>query len=172
MILLIVVIGYIALQIHLNSVSTTWYNSILAFPVGVICAAWRDKLDRFNIPKIGFLFFLMFFVCFFSSLICGTSHYWPTENDVAYRAILQNFASSFLALYTIRLVSVINIRSGKLKYIGVNSLSIFLAHQVLVTSCDKIIDVYTYSFYVIAGTFALTWLYNCSFKKLTLKTAS
>ena len=137
--------------------------------MGVICAAWKDKIDKFNTSKMGVLFLVLFIVCFFLSFICGSSHYWPTENDRAYRAVFQNLASSCLALYAIRLVSIISIRNDKLKYIGVNSLSIFLAHQVLVTSSDKIIDVYTYSFYVIAGTFALTWLYNNTLKRIVSK---
>lgn len=93
-------------------------------------------------------------------LICGTGRLEPYVNERVCRVILQNVASVLLALYSIRFVSLVNIKSDNLKYIGVNSFSIFLAHQVLVTAYDKITDVYTYSFFVIAGTFALTWLYN------------
>lgn len=151
---------YVSLQICIDKLSTTWYNSILAFPIGVVCAAWREKIPRFNSRKMSLLILALFFISFFVMLICGTGRLEHLVNERILRVILQNISSALLALYSIRFASVVNIKSDTLKYIGVNSFSIFLAHQVLVMAYDKITDVYTYSFFVIAGTFALTWLYN------------
>ena len=89
-----------------------------------------------------------------------------TLNDDYLRPLLQVISSTLLALLSIRMVSMVNIQNGWLKYVGINSLSLFLAHMVLLYTYGKINDVYLYVFVVISGAFTLTWIYKNTFERI------
>lgn len=126
--LVVTVLIYIMLQMTVFKEHPIWYNSVLAFPVGVSCAAWRDKIQNFNNSKTGGSILLFFLLSYTLTQFCGRSIFLMTPNDDYLRPLLQVISSTLLALLSIRMVSMVNIQNGWLKYVGINSLSLFLAY--------------------------------------------
>lgn len=151
---------YIALQLCVLKFSQPWYNTIISFPIGVLCAYHKENLMQIKKNKAGWLLVVVFITSFILTQLCGTSHYWPTQNDYIYSPILMNITCLSFALLIVILTSVINIKCGLFNYIGVNSYTFFIGHLVLVTFAGKIHNVYAYIIFVLAGTFVLAWLYS------------
>ena len=151
---------YIVVQIFSIHFSQVWYNTILAFPIGVTCAAYKDSIQRISSSKGVALLAMLFVVLFILLQLCGTSHYWPTDKTFIFKPLLMNFACIIFSMLVVALVSRINIRSAFLKCVGTNSYCFFIGHLVLVTFAGMINNVFAYVVFVLIGSWLLTVIYN------------
>lgn len=158
---------YIGIQISILKYPTVRYNSLLAFPVGVMCAAWNNKLKILR-RRGTIVFFLacIFIVCFFLSVLIGTPM-WHFNKEYA-EPLLMNITGVSFSLLLVVIVSIVNMSNKTLRYIGVHSFSLFMAHLVLVTFADRISNVIVYIIVVFVGSFALTFAYT-GLKKLIIR---
>lgn len=120
-----------------------WYNSILNFPMGVICAKYFKIIDR--IPDI------------FILLLSGITYL------LAYRYIKIDIIESLsFTIFIIWIVKYIDIRSRYLKFVGVNSLLFyFLEIPAKYFLCIKFIDNYwLFTIAAIIVTSIIVLLYN------------
>lgn len=157
---LLLVTVYIVIQIFIIKSSQPWYNTLISFPVGVLCACYKEKLQQIKKKNVGWILFIIFLFSFFLTQMCGTSHYWPTRNAYIYSPILMNLTSLSFALMAVIFTSVINIKCGLFSYIGVHSYTFFMGHLVLVTFAGRIQNVYAYIIFVLGGTFGLAYMYS------------
>lgn len=148
---------YVILQITLIHMPTQWYNSIMAFPIGVLCAAKKDCIQQYNNSRVGAILIAVFIMSYMAYFVMKGIALNVCERVTP---LFQIMASLAFALYTIRLVCMINIRSVVLDSIGNYSLCVLIAHQVLVVYASHISSVYSYVLIVIVGTFILTWIYS------------
>ncbi len=120
-----------------------WYNSILNFPMGIICAKYYKNVDR--IPDI--------IILLFSSFIYF----------IVYRYIRINIIESLsFTLFIVWIVKYIDIRSRFLKFIGVNSLLFyFLEIPAKYFLCINFIDNYwLFTIAAIIVTSVIVLIYN------------
>lgn len=150
---------YVVLQIFSIHFSQVWYNTILAFPIGVICAAYKDSIQCLSSSKGVALLAMLFVVSFILLQLCGTSHYWPTDKAI-YKPLLMNCTCLFFSMLVVTLISRINVWSTFLKYVGANSYCFFIGHLVLVTFAGMINNVFVYVAFVLLGSWLLTEIYN------------
>jgi len=155
--MIVLIVVYVLLQMTVLHMSPPWYNSIIAFPVGVLCAAKKDVIQKYNNSKVGILLIAVFSLSHFAYFTIQRLGIVADGNVIP---LYQIVASLSLALYSIRLVSRISVRNSVLDSIGIYSLSVLLAQQVLVVYASRISNVYAYVLIVIVGTFALTWIYS------------
>lgn len=163
-VLFIAVLIYILLQIFLINFSQVWYNTILAFPIGVLCAAYKESIQEFFSSKVVALLSMAFVCTFILLQLCGTSHYWPTDKAFILKPLLMNLTCLLFSLLVVALVSRVSIRLLPLKYVGINSYCFFIGHLVLVTFADIISNVFVYVAFVLIGSWVLTEVY-CGLEK-------
>ena len=148
---------YILLQIMVIHMSTIWYNSIIAFPVGVLCAAKKDCIHKYNNSRVGILLIAVFILSYLAIFAMRSL---TQVTFASVELLFQILAALTFALYSVRLVSRINIQSEVLNSIGNYSLSVLIAHQVLVVYACRVSSVYAYVLIILVGTFVLTWIYS------------
>ena len=140
-----IVLAFIFAQLWLK-LPQIWYNSILGFPIGSLCAAYKNEVQSINSREWAICLLICFLLIYGMSILCGTSHYWPTSYAYFLVPVFKNLAGISLALIAIIAVIRIRITSIVLNYIGVNSYCFFIGHQVFVTFADIIPNInYTYN---------------------------
>ena len=157
-VLMLILTGiYVLLQLTAIHMTPIWYNSVFAFPVGVLCAAQIDGIQKYNNTGIGLVLILVFILSHVAYFLVQRT---ASTCAVNVAPLFQVMASLAFALDSIRLVSRINIRNRVLESIGNYSLSVLIAHQVLVVYVSSISNVFIYVLVVLMGTFSLTWVYS------------
>lgn len=148
---------YIGIQILILKFPPVWYNSLLAFPLGVTCAIRNNKKISATWKNVFFLVSL--FLIFFSFSLFSEKVNVTYLNSGSCRAIIENITCVSFSLLTILVVSLVNVRNRILRFIGENSFSFFLAHLVLITFANMIPNASIYIIFVLVNTFVMTFIY-------------
>jgi fucose 4-O-acetylase-like acetyltransferase len=148
-----------------------WLNSIVCFPIGVVCYYNKDKLSKYNSFRVGFVLLSLFCLSFLCGLLVS-SEYKYSSCLATIQLLFQLISVVSLSLYAIRFVSFVNVKNKIFAYTGKNSLCIYLYHLYCLALLSISDSIWLYILSVIISTLLLTYLYNKLDKVLFLKGTS
>lgn len=130
---------------------TWWYNSILCFPLGMICASRCDKIQKImgeiNTRNV-LIFFIVLFLIFYMLMY------------VFRNVLFASLSSLFFSMIAIILIAYFSPQSKFLQFVGVNSLIFYISNILLCQSYIFVPVVVLYVSLVIGGGVFISWLYS------------
>lgn len=148
-------------------IGNQWLNSIICFPIGMICFHQKQKRNKLTI-KTDILLILIFVVSFTSIYLVGAILKEPVNLQHRIQLLCQILCSTAFSILLIRFVSLVNVKFAVLSYIGTNSLSVYLYHLYLLALLSFVPNVGAYIVLVVLGTILLTITYNQLSNRLLL----
>lgn len=137
-----------------------WLNSVLCFPLGIYCYYKKTKIESKNTALYGFLLISLFLISFISRYAFGLV---LDKTGGALLPIIellfQIVSAVSLALYSIRIVSIVNVKNSIFQFIGTNSLCIYLYHLFFLSMFSFIENIWAYMITVFLSTIGLTMIY-------------
>lgn len=150
---------YILIDIFALHLPTFWYNSILCFPIGMLMAEYRDKVEAYNNPKTGLLFIVAFIVVFCLQIVLR-SHLFPRLVRYFAIIILPIVSGVLFSISSLWSVQNVHIRNKIFDFIGTNSISFYLFHVWVLISPHENMGVYKYICCIVFITTALALFYK------------
>ena len=160
----IFVIGYICLAIKLGY-SVWWYNSALAFVIGLIWAKNQNKIDRFLDRYYFIAIILVTVLLFFSHKYNILLKYVHLEDSYSY-ALAANLDNIIFTIYFIILfLKKINFSNVYLTLIGRISFELYMIHGLVISILEKIfvssrVNDVLFTFFVLMISLILAWIIN------------
>jgi len=141
-----------------------WYNSVLCFPLGMLCAHSRVVKNR--IDSFPFVILLFIFVSSYFLFIAVQSYNrLPLVQTIIYSIAIIVSSLSF-SLMAVKVITIINFQSKILNYVGVNSIVFYLSHIWLASVGCLFINPFVYCLFVSLGTVAFVILIK-AFRSMT-----
>ena len=158
------VIFYILTSIYFFKNGWFWYNSLAAFPVGMICF-------QKNIHKKTFQFkhFNMVFTAFITTFLLYFFANRVVSNNTGVPQILMCISGTMFAILSVFAISFVSADYRLVRQIGNSTLFIYLIHVSLLAYLCKIENPVIFISLVILFTFILTTVFNKIEHKLCTK---
>ena len=169
----IFIICYICLAIKLGY-SFWWYNSALAFVIGLIWAKNQNKIDRFLDRYYFIAIILVTVLLFFSHKYNILLKYIHLENSYSY-ALAANLDNIIFTIYFIILfLKKINFSNVYLALIGRISFELYMIHGLVISILEKIfvssrVNDVLFTFFVLLISLVLAWIINKLVNRFTQK---
>lgn len=139
-------------------IGNQWLNSIICFPIGMICFHQKQKLNKLTI-KIDILLILIFIVSFTSIYLVGALLKEPV-NPQHLQLLCQIICATVFSILCVRLVSIANVKTEILRYLGSNSLSIYLYHVYFLSLYLFLSSIFIYIVAVFFSSFMLLVIFD------------
>lgn len=135
-----------------------WWNSVLCFPLGMLCAQNRCRIGRLisNKWKL-FVLWSVFFISFLLSRFCQSSL--CPDSFIVIAPIPMIISSLLFSISVIGTIRYVKFNGLILDYIGKNSLIFYLAHIFLLVNL-LLHNFLLYVSFVIVGTFFISIAYG------------
>ena len=169
----IFIICYICLAIKLGY-SFWWYNSALAFVVGLIWAKNQNKIDRFLDRYYFIAIILVTVLLFFSHKYNILLKYVHLEDSYNY-ALAANLDNIIFTIYFIMVfLKKINFSNVYLTLIGRISFELYMIHGLVISILEKIfvssrVNDVLFTFFVLMISLILAWIINKLVNRFTQK---
>ena len=169
----IFVIGYICLAIKLGY-SVWWYNSALAFVIGLIWAKNQNKIDRFLDRYYIIAIILVTVLLFFSHKYNILLKYIHLEDSYSY-ALAANLDNIIFTIYLIIVfLKKINFSNMYLILLGSISFELYMIHGLVISMLGKTlvssrINDVIFTFFVLVLSLILAWIINKLVNRITKK---
>ena len=160
----IFIIGYICLAIKLGY-SVWWYNSALAFVIGLIWAKNQNKIDRFLDRYYFIAIILVTVLLFFSHKYNILLKYIHLEDSYSY-ALAANLDNIIFTIYFIIVfLKKINFSNMSLILLGSISFELYMIHGLVISILEKIfvssrVNDVLFTFFVLMISLILAWIIN------------
>ena len=169
----IFIICYICLAIKLGY-NFWWYNSVLAFAIGLIWAKNQNKIDRFLEKYYFIAIILVTVLLFFSHKYNILLKYIHLENSYSY-ALAANLDNIIFTIYFIIVfLKKINFSNVYLNLIGRISFELYMIHGLVISMLAKIfvssrVNDVLFTLFVLIISLILAWIVNKIDKRIIQK---
>lgn len=148
------VIGWIAFALYMD-MGSNWYNSVLCFPLGMLCAHCREALTRLLTRRTLIVLSALLLLAY-AGQTYGLSHYCLAAVKPWLTPCAMIACGLLFALLAVVVASHITLRHPLLTFIGTNSLAFYLAQSCLL-QCYGVPSLALYLAVVLIGTPLLAW---------------
>ena len=169
----IFIICYICLAIKLGY-SVWWYNSALAFVIGLIWAKNQNKIDRFLDRYYFIAIILVTVLLFLSHKYNILLKYIHLEDSYSY-ALAANLDNIIFTIYFIIVfLKKINFSNMSLILLGSISFELYMIHGLVISILEKIfvssrVNDVLFTFFVLMISLILAWIINKLVNRFTQK---
>ena len=150
-IILLLTLTFISLSVLCN-LSSMWWNTILCFPIGMICAKRNENQKPLLNPYLLMGILMLFIASFFFTKV-GKG----IDNVYIVSIIVSSITFS---ISIIGLIRYLNLQNKLFDYIGKNSLIFYLSHIFLLTTLLSITSFAVFTTLVIVGSFIISLMYS------------